>query len=152
MPPRKLTNEIINAAVLGFEQQKNQIDAKIAELRAMLPGGSAGTTATPEAPTRKRKKFSAAARRRIQRRWAKIRGESEPQVAPPQPAKAKRKISSAAKAKLVANLKKARAAKAAKAKKAAKESAPARKKAAVKRAAVKAPTAEEVGSRFAPAH
>jgi hypothetical protein len=75
--PTKLTAEIITAAVLGFEQQKRRIDDQIAELRAMLSGGSTETNATPEAPTGKRKKFSAAARRRMkeaqQRRWAKIR-------------------------------------------------------------------------------
>jgi hypothetical protein len=95
MPP-KLTPEIINAAVLGFEQQKTHIDAKIAELRALLPGGSAETAATTEAPTGKRKKFSAAARRKMalaqKARWAKIRGESEPSVPAP---KAKRKMSAA---------------------------------------------------------
>src|ERR1039458_8827062 len=37
--PIKLTNEILTAAVLGFEEQKRNIDAKIAELRTMLPGG-----------------------------------------------------------------------------------------------------------------
>lgn len=50
-----------------------------------------------------------------QRRWAKSRGESEPQApAKPEPTKPKRKLTRAAKAKLVANLKKARAVKAAK--------------------------------------
>src|ERR1035437_6230217 len=87
MPTQKLTPEIINAAILGFESQKTKIDIKIAELKAMLPGGPA-VTATPEAAPRKRKKFSAAARKRMkeaqQRRWAKIRGESEP----PPPARA----------------------------------------------------------------
>jgi hypothetical protein len=100
MPP-KLTNEIINAAITGFEAQKTRIDAQIAELRAMLDGGTKRTSAaTPETHTLKRRKFSAAARRRMkeaqQRRWAKIRGESEP-TAPEtrEAAKPKRKMSAA---------------------------------------------------------
>src|ERR1039457_1179040 len=76
MPIQKLTPEIITAAILGFEEQKRHIDSKIAELRAMLPGGPAETAAAPEASTSKPKKFSAAARRRMreaqQRRWARI--------------------------------------------------------------------------------
>jgi hypothetical protein len=139
MPTPKLTAELLTAAVLGFEEQKRQIDAKIAELRALLAGGPGEpTAATPEAPTRKRKKFSAASRRKMalpqKARWAKIRGESEP----PAPARAeapkpRRKLSAAAKAKLVANLKKARAVKAAKAKAAAKKTAPAAPAAAAAR-------------------
>jgi len=66
MPTQKLTAEIIAAAILGFEQQKRHIDTKIAELRAMLPGGSTGTATTPEVSTRRRKKFSVAARSRAQ--------------------------------------------------------------------------------------
>src|ERR1035441_8299147 len=65
MPTPKLTNEIIIAAITGFESQKTKIDAQIAELRAMLPVGSAGNATTLEVPTRKRKKFSAAARKRM---------------------------------------------------------------------------------------
>ena len=49
---RTLTNEIITAAIDGYESQKARIDAKIAELQAMLPGssvtsdgGDAGSTA-----------------------------------------------------------------------------------------------------------
>jgi len=115
--PLKLTAEIIAAAIEGFEFQKRRIDEQIAELRVMLPGGSGGNASTTESPGRKRSRFSAAARKRMreaqQRRWAKFRGESESVKA--EPAKAKRKLSAAAKVKLVANLKKARAAKAAKA-------------------------------------
>ena len=74
--PKQLTPEIISAAIDGFEQQQLRIDIQIAELRAMLPGGSTQTAATSEVPTGKRKKFSAAARKRMkeaqQRRWAKI--------------------------------------------------------------------------------
>ena len=138
--PTNLTPEITNAAIVGFEQQKLRIDTKIAELRAMLPGGPAEpTAAAPGRPTRKRR-VSAAARRKMalaqKARWSKVRGESEPTQATAPPTKPKRKLSAAAKANLVANLKKARAAKAAKAKSAAKKT-PARKKVAVKKAAVK---------------
>ena len=140
--PTKLTNEIIAAAILGFEQQKHHIDTKIAELRAMLPGGSAESAAIPEAAPRKRRKFSASARRRMkeaqQLRWAKIRGGSEPPApATQEPPKAKRKLSKAGKAAIVAALKKrwaAKKAEAAKARQAANTRA-ATKKPATKKAA-----------------
>jgi hypothetical protein len=45
---RTAVPEIINATILGFEQQKRQIDIKIGELRALLPAGSTQTAATPE--------------------------------------------------------------------------------------------------------
>src|ERR1019366_6060229 len=98
MPTQQLTAEIITAAIEGFEFQKRRIDDQIAELRALLPGGPAESAATPEAPTRKRKKFSAASRRKMamaqKARWAKIRGESEsPAPATPVPPKPKRRIS-----------------------------------------------------------
>jgi hypothetical protein len=141
MPTPRLTNEIITAAIQGFEFQKTSIDGKIAQLRALLPGGSTQTAATPEAPTGKRK-VSAAARRRMalgqKARWAKLKGESKsPAPTAPEPEKPKRNLSAAAKAKLVANLKKARAAKAAKARAIAKKVAPARKKTTAKKAAAK---------------
>ena len=164
--PTKLNPQILTAAILGFEEQKRHIDVQIAELRAMLDGGPTKPTpaATPEPLTRKRK-ISAAARRRMalgqKARWAKLKGESEPlapattDVAKPKrrisvagrkaisdatkrrwaavhaaaaktrpaaqkktaakKAVTKRKLSPARKAALVANLAKARAAKAAKA-------------------------------------
>ena len=40
MPTPRLTPEIIHAAIDGFEAQKLRIDAQIADLRAMLPGGT----------------------------------------------------------------------------------------------------------------
>src|ERR1035437_587129 len=94
--PTKLTAEIITAAIEGFESQQRRIDTQIAELRAMLPGGPAESAATPEAPTRKRKKFSAAARRHMkeaqQLRWSRTRGESEvPAPATLEPSKPDRK-------------------------------------------------------------
>jgi hypothetical protein len=145
MPTPKLTPEIINAAVLGFEQQKRQIDAKIGELRAMLLTGPAQDATTPAAPGRKRRKFSAAARKRMkeaqQRRWAKINGASEPPApATEEAAKPKRKLSKAGKAAIVAALKKRWAAKKAEA---AKAKPAAAKKAAVKKAVTKKGTVKE---------
>lgn len=97
MPP-KLTNEIITAAIDGFEAQKTRIDGQIAELKTLLSGGPTETAATPEAPTGKRKKFSAASRRKMamaqNARWAKLKGESEPTTPA---AKVKRKMSAAGK-------------------------------------------------------
>jgi hypothetical protein len=121
MPTHKLTPEIINAAVEGFEQQKLRIDAQIAELRQMLTGTPTATAATPEGP-KGRRRMSAAARKRIgdaqRKRWAESKKTSSP-VAPEAP-KPKRKLSTAGKAAIVAALKKRWAAKRAAAKKAAK--------------------------------
>ena len=147
MPTNKLTPEIIHAAIAGFEQQKLHIDNQINDLRAMLTGSNTKPVATPEAPTRKRKKFSAAARKRMkeaqQLRWAKIRGESEP-PAPATPAKPKRKLSKAGKAAIVAALKKRWALKRAEA---AKSKPAAAKKAAPKKAAVKRVVAKKVAAK-----
>jgi hypothetical protein len=71
----KLTNTIIEAAIVGFEAQKQSIDAQIAELRAMLTGAPEAAEEAPAKGTRK--KFSAASRKRMreaqQARWARAR-------------------------------------------------------------------------------
>ena len=94
-----------------------------------------------------------------QRRWAKIRGDSEPtSPAKREPEKPKRKLSAAGRAAIVAALKKRWAAKKAEAAKAqspaAKKSAPARKKAAkaAKKAAAtkRAPVSKKTGKAPAP--
>ena len=111
MPTHKLTPEIITAAIVGFEAQKTRIDDQIAELRAMLSGGTKPTAATTPGPhTSQRRKFSAAARRRMkeaqQRRWAKIRGESEPPaLVKSEASKPKRKLSKAGRAAIVGAIK-----------------------------------------------
>jgi len=146
--PTSLTNEIIAAAIDGFHAQRRRIDQQIADLRAMLTGGPAETATTPEAPKRKRRKMSAAARRSVaeaqRKRWARIRGESEPsapatteaQKAP----KAKRRISAEGMKRIIAATKKRwRLAKVAKAASTAtKKAAPVAKKGAVKKAVPKA--------------
>lgn len=129
--PTKFTAEILTAAIEGFEVQKARVDAQIADLRAMLDGGPARAISTPEAPTRKRKKFSAAARRKMamaqRARWAGIKGTSP---ATSKSAKPKRKLSKAGRAAIVAALKKRWAAKKAAAKQSKK---PAAKKAVAKK-------------------
>lgn len=104
--PLRLTPEIINAAIDGFAAQKTRLDARIAELRAMLPGGHDETAATPVAPKPKRRKMSAAARKRIgdaqRKRWAESKQTAAPVGAP----KTKRKLSAAGRANIVAALKK----------------------------------------------
>ena len=113
MPTRNLTPQIINAAILGFEEQKRHIDTQIAELRAMLPGGRTEPAATPEAPKGKRRKLSAAARKRIgdaqRKRWAESKKPSEPQAQPAATSEApkrKRKLSAAGKRAIVEATKK----------------------------------------------
>ena len=93
MPTPRLTNEIITAAIQGFEFQKTSIDGKIAELKALLPGGSA-ETATLVPTKRKRRKMSAAGRKAISeatnKRWAAFHAAKQASEQPA-PKKAARK-------------------------------------------------------------
>ena len=77
----KLSNEIITAAILGFEEQKRHIDSQIGELQAVLTGGPTEPAATPEPPKRKRRKMSAAGRKAIaeaqRKRWAESKRQAE---------------------------------------------------------------------------
>src|ERR1017187_3759047 len=99
MPTHKFTTGILNAAIVGFEQQKLRIDAQIAELRQMLGGGPTATAAAPEVSKGKRRKMRAPARKRFgdaqRKRWAESKKESAPSspVAP----KTKRRLSAAGK-------------------------------------------------------
>jgi hypothetical protein len=148
MPTQKLTPEILTAAIAGFEQQKLRIDAQIAELRTMLPGGRTEPAATPEGPKGKRRKMSAAARKRIgdaqRKRWAESKRPSEPQSQPAATSevpKRKRKLSAAGRLAIGEATKKRWAAfhAAKQAEKPAVAKKRAAKKTAAKKAAVKAP-------------
>jgi hypothetical protein len=99
MPKQQLTDEILTAAIAGFEAQKEKIDSQIAELRQMM-GGARSAPAVHETAGKPRRTISAAGRKRIaeaQRlRWAASRkgtgaGKSAGTAAP----KAKRKLSAA---------------------------------------------------------
>jgi hypothetical protein len=105
----KFTKEIIEAAIAGFEAQKQNVEAQIAELRAMLTG-------TPAAPTKRgrtKRKLSPEALERIRegqrRRWATAKGKAA--AAPEEAPKPKRKLSAAGRKAIVAALKKRWAAK-----------------------------------------
>jgi hypothetical protein len=105
MPQPKLTDEILIAALEGYEAQKTRIDAHIAEIRSLLGGGRTGA-ASSEAGKPKRK-VSASARRRMARaqklRWKKIKQGSEmkePAVKP------KRHMSASARKRIAAAQKK----------------------------------------------
>ena len=139
MPTQKFSSEVLTAAIVGFEAQKIRIDAQIAELRQMLAGGRTETAAPSDTPKRKRRrKLSAAVRKRIgeaqRKRWAESKGQSEPlpQAVTSEAPKAKRKLSAAGRKRIIeANQRRWAAAKA------AKKAAP--KKAVSKKVATKAP-------------
>src|SRR4051794_41842725 len=104
MPP-KLTNEIIDAAIEGFEQQKRRIDEQISELRVVRSGSPAQSASGPT--KQPRRKMSPAGRKAIaeakRKWWAASKGQAEPQA--PKPAKtAKRKLRAAGRANIVVAL------------------------------------------------
>jgi hypothetical protein len=73
--PEKLSQEIISAAIEGFEAQKVRIDAQIAELRASLSGP--GTETVSSSAPLKRRTMSASARGRIAAAQRKRWGEAK---------------------------------------------------------------------------
>ena len=116
MPTLRLTKEIVEAAIFGFEEQKRRLDAQIAELRGLFPNGHGGARSNELVP--KKRGMSAAGRKAIaeaqRKRWAAQKTETK---ATPAPKKTKRKLSAAGRAAIVAALKKRWAMKKAAAKK-----------------------------------
>jgi hypothetical protein len=80
MPSQKLTDEILTAAIEGFEAQRGRLDAQIADLRQKLSGDHMEPTAMPPA-SKRRRKMSRAGRDRIaaaqRKRWAAARKQPE---------------------------------------------------------------------------
>jgi hypothetical protein len=109
--PTKIDNEILAAAIEGFEAQKKRLDDQIAEIRQLLTGGKAESAATPEAG-RKRRKMSAAGRKRIaeaqRKRWAEAKKQSgaTPKAAKAEAQKPKRKLSAAGRKRIIEATKK----------------------------------------------
>jgi hypothetical protein len=95
----KIANDILEAALIGYQQRANEIEAKIAELRREI--GS--PTATVRG--RKRRRLSTEARRKIaeaqRKRWAKAKGQTATK-----PARKKRHLSAAARQRIATAQKK----------------------------------------------
>ena len=97
----KLTNEVLTAAIAGFEHQKRDIDERVAALRQMLHRNGM----VPSAPaTNGRGPMSAAAGKRIaaaqRKRWAAVRA-SEPKTVAKGARPKKRKLSAAGRRAIV---------------------------------------------------
>jgi hypothetical protein len=78
MPKTKVNPELLRMALAGYEAEKLKIDERIREVRGLLDGGTKPSSTAPEpTPKRKRRKMSAAARKRIgdatRKRWAELR-------------------------------------------------------------------------------
>jgi hypothetical protein len=109
-------DELLAAALIGLERQRDSISKKMAALRERLGIRGRGArlfsvadAVSPDgaAPPRKRRRMSASARRRIaagqRKRWAALKQGS---VAKAAPAKKKRRISATGRARIIAATKK----------------------------------------------
>jgi hypothetical protein len=103
-----VTDELLTAALAGYQAELDRIDVKMGEIRSLLGDGTNDRAVTSD-NGRHRRKFTAAARKRMQaaqkRRWLKIKEAAEP----PQVGTAKtkkRKMSAAGKAAIIAGVKK----------------------------------------------
>jgi hypothetical protein len=121
---RQIDNEMLEMALAGYQAKRDELMRAMAAIQQQLGGTRksapvAAAAAAPVAGMRRKRKLSAAGKRAIQeavkRRWAEFHAKAGAvKPAAKKVVKAKRTISPAAKARLVANLAKARAAKASK--------------------------------------
>jgi hypothetical protein len=74
--PRKISKEILEAALVGLEERRHSLDEKISELRATL-GSSKGAAAFDFGARAKKRHFSDATRAKMaaaqRKRWARRR-------------------------------------------------------------------------------
>ncbi len=85
---QKMDPALLQAALEGLEQRLKQVNTNIATVKQMLriddgrrtPATPSASAAEPKAPARRRRRMSAAARKRIaeaqKRRWAAFRAKS----------------------------------------------------------------------------
>jgi hypothetical protein len=76
---------LLRAALIGYKQQRAEIDGAIADITARLGGSRVVSSTINNKPTRTRKPLSAAARRRIaaaqKKRWAAYRKQQSAKAA-----------------------------------------------------------------------
>ena len=111
----KQDTELLEAALIGFQHKRDQVERKIADLRSQIGGhpasGPAPAAAADGASAPKKRTMSAAARRRIalaqKNRWAAYKAGQGTKAAAPAAAKPKKRVISAAgRARIVAATKK----------------------------------------------
>ena len=99
--PAETASGGLSGIIASLEQQRDAIEAALSALRAVgdtVTSAQVKQTVAPEASAGKRKKFSAASRKRMalaqKARWAKIKGEAQRPARPaPEPSTPKRRIS-----------------------------------------------------------
>src|SRR6059036_1671355 len=103
--PRQVIDdtELLEAALIGLEHKRNEIDRKMAEVRGRISGSKPPTAVTNRATSgRKRRRMSAAARRQIaaaqRKRWAEYK---KAKGAPVKPVAKKRKLSAAGRRRII---------------------------------------------------
>jgi cell division septum initiation protein DivIVA len=112
----KQDTELLEAALIGFQHKRDQVEQKIAELRSQIGGAPASgpaSAASAAASAPKKRTMSASARRRIalaqKKRWAAYKagqGTKAPATKAAAPKPKKRVISAAGRARIVAATKK----------------------------------------------
>ena len=97
---RTADTSLLEAALIGFEQMKRNVEEKIGDIRLQL-GSKDGTQAASPGQRRKHT-LSPAARRRIaaaqRKRWAAVKAKSKP----PKPTNTKHTMSAAARKRIAA--------------------------------------------------
>ncbi len=109
MAKQGFTTDVIHAAIVGFEQQKKQIEARIAELKVMLSGISSEPDTSSEPPRplgRPRKGMSAAGRARVAAAQALIKAQGAAAPESKGLTKPKRRISPEGMKRIIAGTKK----------------------------------------------
>jgi hypothetical protein len=84
MPRQSHDSGLLEAALYGYQVQKDRIDGKIHELQAMLKGNATPVPAPKAAKSGGRRQMSATARARIaaaqKKRWAEFHKKRTPQA------------------------------------------------------------------------
>ena len=108
----KQDTQLLEAALIGFQQMRNQIEQKIAELQSQIEGTPVRTPRAPVAGSGANKRtMSPSARRRIaeaqRKRWAEYKaGNDTPAKSAKGEPRKKRVLSAAGRARIIAATKK----------------------------------------------